>query len=206
MRQRIDKVPSPQMAVSISIKPVRIGIIKEHHVAHPPRNWRQVPLHGNQHDQHHAPPENRHGVTGQRQANGGVIENGAALNGSKYTHGIPTATAKIIAQTPSSSVALKRGTNSSHTGKRLFSEIPKSPCITPAYSGGIAATSAYPDRVQPAVEHDAQGDPTFTCHDHNRIAGDHMDEGKGEKSDTDKRGDDESQTSENELQHNPDSL
>jgi hypothetical protein len=37
-------------------------------------------------------------------------------------------------------------------------------------------------------------------------AGDHMDEGKGEKSDTDKRGDDESQTSENELQHNPDSL
>ena len=51
-----------------------------------------------------------------------------------------------------------------------------------------------------------RGDPTFTRHDHNRIAGDHMDEGKGEKSDTDKRGDDESQTSENELQHNPDSL
>jgi hypothetical protein len=33
-----------------------------------------------------------------------------------------------------------------------------------------------------------RGDPTFTRHDHNRIAGDHMDEGKGEKSDTDKRG------------------
>ncbi|BDG82583.1 hypothetical protein TUM20903_01430 [Citrobacter koseri] len=49
-------------------------------------------------------------------------------------------------------------------------------------------------------------DTTLTCHDHDRIARDHMDEGKGEKGDTDKRGDDESQTSEDELQHNPDSL
>ena len=88
MRQRIDKVTlfTPDGGVYQHKTGQRIGIIKEHHVAHPPRNWRQVPLHGNQHDQHHAPPENRHGVTGQRQANGGVIENGAALNGSKYTH------------------------------------------------------------------------------------------------------------------------
>ncbi|GAB5070015.1 hypothetical protein SedNR2807_02010 [Citrobacter sedlakii] len=33
-----------------------------------------------------------------------------------------------------------------------------------------------------------------------------MDKREGEKGDTDKRRDDESQTSENELQHNPDSL
>jgi hypothetical protein len=51
-----------------------------------------------------------------------------------------------------------------------------------------------------------RGNSTLTRHDHYRIAGDHMNESKGEKSDTDKRGDDESQTSENELQHNPDSL
>ncbi|VFT74786.1 Uncharacterised protein [Klebsiella aerogenes] len=50
------------------------------------------------------------------------------------------------------------------------------------------------------------GNTTFTRHNHHRIAGDHMDEGKGEKGDTDKCRDDESQTSENKLQHNPDSL
>ncbi|OSJ65043.1 hypothetical protein K794_05957, partial [Salmonella enterica subsp. enterica serovar Newport str. SHSN004] len=36
--------------------------------------------------------------------------------------------------------------------------------------------------------------------------GDHVDKGKGEKGNTDKRRDNESQTSENELQHNPNSL
>ncbi|EIS26574.1 hypothetical protein YPPY56_4623, partial [Yersinia pestis PY-56] len=34
---------------------------------------------------------------------------------------MPTAIANSIAQIPSSSVALKRGTNSSHTAIRLFS-------------------------------------------------------------------------------------
>ncbi|VFS65462.1 Uncharacterised protein [Salmonella enterica subsp. diarizonae] len=51
-----------------------------------------------------------------------------------------------------------------------------------------------------------RGDTSLTRHDHHRIARDHMDKGKGEKGNTDKRRDDESQTSENELQHNPDSL
>ena len=51
-----------------------------------------------------------------------------------------------------------------------------------------------------------RGDPTFARHDHHRIARDHVDKGKCEKGNTDKRGDDESQTSENKLQHNPDSL
>jgi hypothetical protein len=51
-----------------------------------------------------------------------------------------------------------------------------------------------------------RGDTTLTRHNHYRVAGDHMDEGKSEKGDTDKRGDDKSQTSEDELQHIPDSL
>ncbi|MNR61311.1 hypothetical protein D3C85_1830350 [compost metagenome] len=51
-----------------------------------------------------------------------------------------------------------------------------------------------------------RGDTTLTCHNHYRVAGNHMDEGKSEKGDTDKRGDDKSQTSEDELQHIPDSL
>ena len=51
-----------------------------------------------------------------------------------------------------------------------------------------------------------RGNSTLTRHDHYRVAGDHMDEGKSEKGDTDKRRDNQSQTSEDELQHNPDSL
>ncbi len=51
-----------------------------------------------------------------------------------------------------------------------------------------------------------RGDTTLARHDHYRVAGDHMDEGKGEKGDTDKRWDNQPQTSEDELQHNPDSL
>ena len=51
-----------------------------------------------------------------------------------------------------------------------------------------------------------RGNTTFARHDHHRVAGDHMDEGKSEKGDTDKRRDNKPQTSEDELQHNPDSL
>ena len=51
-----------------------------------------------------------------------------------------------------------------------------------------------------------RGNTTLARHNHYRVAGDHMDEGKSEKGDTDKRGDNKSQTSEDELQHNPDSL
>jgi len=51
-----------------------------------------------------------------------------------------------------------------------------------------------------------RGDTTLARHNHHRITRDHMDEGKSEKGDTDKRRDNQSQTSEDELQHNPDSL
>ncbi|SRN42265.1 Uncharacterised protein [Shigella flexneri] len=43
-------------------------------------------MHRNQHDQHHAPPEDRHRVAGQRQANCSVIENGTAFNRSQHTN------------------------------------------------------------------------------------------------------------------------
>ena len=51
-----------------------------------PGDGRQVPLHRDQHDQHHAPPEDRHGVAGQCQANSGVVENRTTLNGSQYAN------------------------------------------------------------------------------------------------------------------------
>ncbi len=51
-----------------------------------------------------------------------------------------------------------------------------------------------------------RGDTTFARHNHHRVTGNHMHKGKGEKGNTDKGRDDKSQTSEDELQHNPDSL
>ncbi len=43
----------------------RHGVIQEDGVADPPGNRRQVELYRDQHDQHDAPPEDRHGVAGQ---------------------------------------------------------------------------------------------------------------------------------------------
>ncbi|MNP04276.1 hypothetical protein D3C76_961850 [compost metagenome] len=76
MRQRINEIAlfAPDSRINQHKAGERIGVIKEHHIADTTRDWRQVPLHRDQHDQHHAPPEDRHGVTGQRQANRGVIE------------------------------------------------------------------------------------------------------------------------------------
>ena len=59
----------------------RIGIVEEDHIADAPGDRRQVELHRDQHDQHHAPPEDRHGVAGQRQAHGSMVKNRATLDG-----------------------------------------------------------------------------------------------------------------------------
>ncbi|CGX36110.1 Uncharacterised protein [Salmonella enterica subsp. enterica serovar Typhi] len=91
MRQRINKVTlfAPDSGVDQHKARQRIGIIKEHHIAHAPGNRRQVPVDGDQHDQHHAPPEDRHRVTGQRQANGSVIEDRTALHCGQHAHRNP---------------------------------------------------------------------------------------------------------------------
>ena len=62
----------------------RVGVVQEDHIADAPGNWCQVKLHRDQHDQHHAPPEDRHGVAGQREAHGGMVKNRATLDGSQY--------------------------------------------------------------------------------------------------------------------------
>ena len=89
MRHGINEVPlfPPDRRIYQHKAGQRVRVIKEHHIADAPGDRGQVELYRDQHDQHHAPPEDRHGVTGQRQANGGMIENGTALNGSQDAYG-----------------------------------------------------------------------------------------------------------------------
>ena len=77
MRDRINKVAlfTPYRRINQHEAGQRVGIIEEDHIADASGDRRQVKLHRDQHNQHHAPPEDRHGVAGQRQANSGVVEN-----------------------------------------------------------------------------------------------------------------------------------
>ena len=71
---------SPQIRVSISMKPVSgwLSSRKTVSLMRPDTGVRL--LHRHQHDQHHSPPENRHRIAGQRDAHRGVIEDRAAFD------------------------------------------------------------------------------------------------------------------------------
>ncbi len=112
-----------------------------------------------------------------------------------------------MAQTPGCSVALKRGTNSSHGDSAFPARCLNRHAHHPDIIGGTAARIGLSRPVQPAVEHDAREIPRSPPPIITGSPGSLWTKAKGEKGNTaanvritsPKR-------PENELQHNPNSL
>ena len=91
MHHRINKVArlAPNRGIDQHKSGQRQGIVKEDGIADTSGNRRQVKLYRHQHDQHHPPPEDRHGIAGQREAYGGVVEDRAAFDRRQHSHRDP---------------------------------------------------------------------------------------------------------------------
>ena len=184
----------------------RIAVVQEHGIADASGNRGQVKLHRYQHNQHDAPPENRHGVASQGDADRGMVKDGAALhrreNADRDTHG--------DGEDHGADAQFQRGF------KARYELIPHRDAALER-NAQIAMQHAvnvvnvlFPQRlVEAKGRHQLsvalRGDPALARHDQHRIAGDHMHEREGQQGNADKCRDDKSQTSEYELQHKPDS-
>lgn len=168
MGDGIDKVTvfTPDGGKSISINRLTDWNHRGIRVAYATGDRRQVPVHRNQHDQHHAPPENWHRVAGQRQANRCVIENGTTFNRSQHTNRNPDCGQKSsrrrqVPAWPESAARTLPIPEFGFSWKCLNHR-----ALRPKCNGDTAATSVYLPKVQPAIARDALGDPTFARHDH----------------------------------------